>query len=95
MIPTMQSCWPSTFSTISTSYIIYTTRRAPYLMEFARPCYEIRDNREITPDYRSYTDVIRARFDTLRGCRIGRIFALSEDGAEELKNLGEAPGSRN
>ena len=38
---------------------------------------------------------MRAKFDTIRGCRIAAIYALDEAEAAELKNIGEAPGSRN
>lgn len=80
---------------ITITYVVYKSRRDYYLVEFARPCYELRDNREVTPDIRANANIIRARFDTLRGCRIARIFALSPDEADELENLGEAPGNRN
>ena len=36
-----------------------------------------------------------SRFDTIRGCRIGAIYALDEAEAAELENIGEAPGQRN
>ena len=80
---------------ITNYFVIYTARREHYLMEFARPCYEMEDNTRITPDYRSQTRLIHAKFDTLRGCRIIRIFPLTEAEAEELENIGEVPGSRN
>lgn len=83
------------WDTVTMSYVIYKARRDRYLVEFSRPCYELRDNREVTPDLRTNPNVIRSKFDTLRGCRIARIFALSPDEAEELKNIGEAPGNRN
>ena len=83
------------WKTLSESFVIYKTRRDRYLLEFARPCYEIRDNREITPDYRSHTRFMQAKFDTLRGCRIGHIYALTPAEAEEIENIGETPGSRN
>ena len=80
---------------VTMSYVIYKARRDRYLIEFSRPCFELRDNREVTPDLRANPNVIRSKFDTLRGCRIARIFELSRDEAEELKNIGEAPGNRN
>ena len=83
------------WNTLSESFVIYKTRRSRFLMEFARPCKEIRDNRQITPDYRANTRTIQAKFDTLRGCRIARIYALTSAEAEELSNIGETPGSRN
>ena len=80
---------------ITWSYIVYRTRRTQYLVEFSRPCYELRDNREVTPDIRANANIIRAKFETLRGCRIARIFEITPDEAVELKNIGEAPGKRN
>lgn len=83
------------WQTITLNYIVYKSRRNQYLVEFARPCYELRDNTEVTPDRRAHANVIQAKFDTLRGCRIARIFAMTGDEADELKNIGEAPGKRN
>ena len=74
-------------------YVIYQARRSDYLFRFARRCWEL-DERRVTPDERWDANTIRARFDTLRGCRIDKIYGLTETDAEELKQLGEAPGSR-
>lgn len=76
-------------------FLIYYGRGNDYLVEFARRCYELRDNTTITPDKRWDNNWIRARFDTLRGCQIQRIYALTEAEVVELKQIGEAPGSRN
>lgn len=76
-------------------FLIYYSRRGDYLVEFARRCHELRDNTTITPDERWDNNWIRARFDTLRGCHIHRIYALSEAEVAELKDIGESPGSRN
>jgi len=83
------------WDSVTMTYIIYKARRDRYLLEFSRPCYELRDNREVTPDIRANPNVIRAKFDTLRGCRIARIFPMTQEEADELKNIGEAPGNRN
>ena len=80
---------------INISYVLYETRRETYLFAFARPCYELRDNTRIVPDVRSEPSLIRARFDTLRGCRIDTIYALTEAEAAELREIGETPGERN
>lgn len=80
---------------IADKFLIYRTRRDSYLFEFARRCYELDDNTNITPDVRSDPNTIRARFETLRGCRIHKIYALTEAEATELASIGEAPGSRN
>ena len=75
-------------------FVIYQTHRGDYLFEFARRCWELGEQR-VTPDERWDNNTIRARFDTLRGCRIANIYSLTETDAEELKQLGDAPGSRN
>ena len=80
---------------LNLEYLLYEGRRETYLVEFARPCYELRDRTSITPDKRWDSSYIRARFDTIRGCRIGRVFLLTEAEVAELENIGEAPGSRN
>lgn len=76
-------------------FIIYEGRRDKYLVEFSRRCYELDDNTRIVADTRWESNKIRARFDTIRGCRIGKIYALTEAEAAELESLGESPGSRN
>ena len=80
---------------LNLEYLLYEGRRDTYLVEFARPCYELRDQTRITPDKRWDSSYIRARFDTIRGCRIGRVFLLTEAEVAELENIGEVPGSRN
>jgi len=83
------------WKTLTDDFIIYRARRDRYLVEFARRCPELSDNTEITPDIRSDTSSLRSRFDTLRGCRIHQIYALTEGEVIELEELGEVPGSRN
>jgi len=75
-------------------YLIYKTRRAKYLVEFVRACWELQEQR-VVADKRWDARTIRPRFDTLRGCRIGKIYSLTDADAIELKELGETPGSRN
>jgi len=76
-------------------FIIYNGRRETYLVEFIRRCYELNDDTRITPDKRWDSNTVRARFDTIRGCLIARIYGLDEAEVAELENIGEAPGSRN
>lgn len=83
------------WTVINETFILYSGRRDTYLVEFARRCWELRDNTRITPDKRWDANVVRARFDTIRGCRIDKIYAVTEAEIAELKNIGEAPGSRN
>ena len=80
---------------ITETFILYEGRRDTYLVEFVRRCRELNDNTRITPDQRWDSNSVRARFDTIRGCRIAAIYALDEAEVAELENIGEAPGSRN
>lgn len=80
---------------ITDTFILYEGRRDTYLVEFMRRCYELNDNTRITPDHRWDTNAVRARFDTIRGCRIATIYGLTEPEVAELENIGEPPGSRN
>lgn len=80
---------------ITGKFIIYNTRRDRFLMVFARNCHELDDYTNIVADVRHSANTISARFDTLRGCRIDRIYALTEAEAAELRQIGESPGMRN
>ena len=76
-------------------FIIYSGRRETYLVEFTRRCHELNDNTRIIADRRWDANTVSAKFDTLRGCRIAKIYRLTEAEVAELENIGEAPGSRN
>jgi hypothetical protein len=91
----MKSGTNDSWRAIGDMFVIYSGRRDEYLVEFARRCYELRDNSRITPDKRWDSNQVRAKFDTIRGCRIAHIYALDEAEVAELENIGEAPGSRN
>lgn len=94
-LDSLKSGSSDSWSEIDENFILYKGRRDTYLVEFVRPCYELRDNTRITPDKRWDPNMVRARFDTIRGCRIATIYGLTEAEVVELKNVGEAPGSRN
>ena len=91
----MPSANSDSWDSIENHFVIYKGRRDTFLLEFSRRCYELDDDARIVADERREAGTVRARFDTLRGCRIHRIYALTADEAEELRNLGEAPGERN
>ena len=76
---------------ISQRYVTLETHRENFLVAFSRLCRELTLN-EVTPDIRYEKNILRARFDTIRGCRIGQIYAIDKGQAEELRNLGKAPG---
>ena len=69
---------------IDQNFIIYSVRREVFLVEFARRCHEL-DEYPVVPDVRNSGNTIRSRFDTIRGCRIARIFPLTEDEVAELE----------
>ncbi len=79
---------------ITSTFLIYKTRRGDYLTEFSRPCWELYDNSRITADERYDPNEIRARFDTLRGCRIAAFYTLTEAEVAELENIGDPPGNQ-
>ena len=91
----MPSASRDSWESIENYFLIYEGRRDTFLVEFNRRCYELDDNTRIVADERREAGIVRSRFDTIRGCRIHRLYALTEDEAEELRNLGEAPGERN
>ncbi|MGB5331136.1 MAG: DUF6491 family protein [Woeseiaceae bacterium] len=73
-------------SELSERYILLTTRKDTYLARFTRRCYELNEN-QVTPDIRFDRWTLRARFDTIRGCRIEKFFAIDAAQAEELEML--------
>lgn len=82
------------FDAIDQNFVIYEASKQAYLIEFVRRCYEL-DEYPILPDARDSANTMNAGFDTLRGCRIAKIFPLTEGEVEELRSIGESPGSRN
>ena len=73
-------------------FVIVSTRKEQYLLEYPYPCRDDPMTRLPRPDIRRDATAIYAGSDTFRGCQIRALYAISEDQAEELKNLGEAPG---
>jgi len=77
---------------ISEVFILYKSRRGNYIMEFGYRCDALDDYKVITPDRRWDLKALRPRVDTIRGCRIVKIYGLTETELVELKNIGAAPG---
>ena len=78
---------------IDLNFVIYKKRNEAYLIEFARRCREL-DETPVVADVRRNNEV-RPRFDTLRGCRIAKLYPLNDAEVIELQDIGESPGSRN
>jgi len=74
-------------------FIIYETRREVFLIQFARRCHELNET-PVVADMRRDAGWVRARFDTIRGCLISKIFTLTENDVAELESLNEPPGGR-
>lgn len=76
-------------------YAIYSGRDGRFLLEFSRICRELTDNTRITPDRRYDHNVMRRGIDTLRGCRIDRMYPLTDAQAQELEALVRTAGGGN
>lgn len=74
-------------------FAIYNGRDGHFLLAFTRVCREMVDNTSITPDRRYDYNVMRSGIDTLRGCRIDRMYPLTEGQAQELGALANRAGS--
>lgn len=79
---------------IDQNFLVYEANKEAFLIEFIRRCREL-DEYPVVPDVRKSGNAIYAGFDTLRGCRIAKIYPLTEGEVAELKFIGESPGSRN
>lgn len=79
------------YSAISDEYVILTSRGDHYLAQFRRRCHELNEY-QVVPDMRYDRNRLRAGVDTMRGCRIDRLFAIDESQAQELEILGKGPG---
>ena len=71
---------------ITDTYAMYTARDGTFLFEFSSPCRELRDNWQVKADIRR-DNRLRAGSDTLRGCRVHRIYALNEAQLAEIRTL--------
>ncbi len=74
-------------------YVIVTAQREQYLLEYAQRCRLYNDEPR-RADVRSDPRHLYAKADTFRGCRIGAMYPISKEQAEELEALGHAPGER-
>lgn len=82
------------YTYLNDQYVLIPSQRGDYLVEFDRLCRDLRrtDFTYEMVDRRNDANTLRARFDTIRGCRIGKIYEITEAQREELAELGDAPG---
>jgi len=82
------------YTFLNVRFVTIPGRRGDYLVEFQRDCRAL-TSIEVMPDMvdvRQNRNVLHAKFDTIRGCKISRIFELTDAQSAELKVLGDAPG---
>ena len=83
------------WSPVTDYFALYKGRDGQFLLEFTRICRELTDNTRITPDRRYDHNVMRRGIDTLRGCRIDKMYPLTEAQAQEIEALVETAGDGN
>lgn len=90
----LQHRQPLNYHYLNDYFVTVDGRRADYLVEFRSKCRALNqvEFRPEMADIRHDSNVIRAKFDTIRGCHIDKIYAVSEEQREELEHLGDAPG---
>ena len=76
---------------VSDLYVLVSTRREDYLLEFYSRCMGRLDGR-VEPDIRQSPGALYPRVDTFRGCRIKAIYALGPGQADEVRELGRSVG---
>lgn len=77
---------------VNDRFIIYRGRPSDYLIEFRHSCEGLNDNGRLPPvdlihDHRN----LRAT-DTIRGCIVEKIYAISSSQRRELRQLGRPAG---
>ncbi len=80
---------------VTMHFAMYKGRDGHFLLAFTRLCREMVDNTSITPDRRYDHNVMRRGIDTLRGCRIDKMYPLTEAQAQEIEVLANAAGGGN
>ncbi len=79
---------------LNDEYVIVSTRREQWLLEYVTRCVADPMTRQMRPDVRHNARHIYAGKDTFRGCRIRALYPISEDQAQALRELGKAPGEK-
>ncbi len=80
---------------VTLHFVMYSARDGRFLLEFSRLCREMHDNTSITADRRYDHNVMRRGIDTLRGCRIDKMYPLTEAQAQEIEALAATAHSGN
>jgi hypothetical protein len=80
---------------VNDDFVIIPSKNDYYLVEFRGTCYQLRSRYWTSDmiDIRVTKRLLYAKFDTIRGCVVGRIYEISGPQLEELRYLGDAPGA--
>ncbi len=78
------------FRHLTDRYVVLVTRNEEALVRFTRQCREINEL-PVRPDIRYDSNELRPRFDTIRSCRIAKMYALHPGQAEELEYIADPP----
>jgi len=78
-----------TFKEVSDEYVLVSTRREDFLLQYFNRCIRYTDGR-VEPDFRRDARALYAGADTFRGCRIKAIYALEPGQADEVREIAEA-----
>ena len=92
-VPAVRSLEQLHHSIVSERYILIFDNRRRWLAAYDKPCKKLYES-DATPDIRYERNTVRARFDTFRGCKVDRIYRVSRGIADEIMNLGKAPGEK-
>lgn len=71
-------------------HLSYKTKQRYYLIAFAHVCP--RRYGTVTTDERN-NNLLQAHADSIRGCRISRIYEMTKENAAELRTLGRPPAT--
>ncbi len=79
---------PLRWKAVNDYFAIMETRDGPHLVELSWECKDLGSNQMFgdMADRRETRGILRARIDTLRGCRIENFSKLPEAGAVEVKD---------
>lgn len=80
---------PLRWTALNPFFVIVETRNGPHLVEMAWECGDLVSDQIYADmaDRRSKRGILRARIDTLRGCRIANFYKLAEENAVEIDDI--------
>ena len=95
-VPTIRYEEPLRWKALNSFFAIAETRNGPHLIEMSWECDDLHSNQIYADmaDRRSKRGILRAKIDTLRGCRIENFYKLPEVEAVEREDDGTTQSDR-